>query len=135
MDIVAFIGAASGVLSLMLIGYTLGVWKGRINVQISTLWKVYVVDELIRQRHNDLVGSSDWHIKEKGKMLLPDDLKKDIENLCHKNTNNNMADMVERIGVQKLSKIGQEKGVTVQTIVALIYAYCNSCAKGKNKKG
>lgn len=127
MDIVAIIGAVSGLISLLMLGYTLGVWKGAINTKVELLWKISVEDELVRQRHNDLVGSSsDWQIKEKGEALLPEDLKHDIEGLLKKrklNPDGSIADIVKHIGLSRLSRIAQEKGATIQIVVALMYAY------------
>lgn len=142
MEIAALIGAISGLVSLIMIGYTLGVWRGTINTKVDTLWKIYVEDELVRQRAQDRVGASEWYIKETGEATLPDDMKEDIKQLTQaicskpwplsKQCNPDIVpSIVKKLGLARIRKVAENQAITVHGVVALIYVYSKKVTQNR----
>ena len=127
MDIVAIVGTATGTVSLLGIIYILGYRIGRIELRIGLLWKVYVEDALNRGRQDGLLGSG---LTEKGEALLPEDLKQDCREWCRKKKKANpdiaIPDIVQHIGMERLSQTSNGQDISVKGVVALVYAYCRT---------
>lgn len=142
MDIVAVVGAISGVISLLGLIYALGVWKGRMQTRVErlerdyqeyppaeialmakTLWDIYVVDAL-RARPDLVEHSSSYRLKKEAEGLIPDHLKNLLDSMPHNSTAQARGwEVVKAMGMEPISQMAEEKGLTVQQAVAILTAY------------
>lgn len=140
-DIAAIIGAISGVISLLGVIYGFGVWKGRMQTRVErlerdyqeyppaeiammakTLWEIYVVDAL-RSRPDLVEHSSSFRLKKEGEALIPDHLKNMLDSMPHNPTAAKGWEVVKTMGMEPISQMAEEKGLTVQQAIAILTAY------------
>lgn len=144
-EVVAIIGAVSGLLSLFTIIYLLGVWKGKVDNQLvsisqsmhkyppeetalmaKTLWEIYVVDAL-RNRPDLAEHHSAYKLKDEGKDLIPDDLKGELDRLDLNPLNNeSLASgwlVVKYLGTERISRMAEQKCLSVQESIAILSTY------------
>jgi len=144
-NIASIIGAISGCLSLVGIVYMLGVWRGKVDNQLNTwaqsfkdyppaemwtmtktLWNIYVVDAL-HHRPDLAVHGSSFKLKKEGLDLIPDYMLPLLEGIPH---NPGMREdiatgylVVKHIGLEMVSKMAEEKKVSIQEAIALLSTY------------
>lgn len=144
-NIPAIIGAVSGVVSLLTIVYLVGFWKGKIEAQLGnivqsmqkyppeetavmtkTLYDIYVVDAL-RKRPDLAEHHSSYKLKPEGHNLIPDDIKQELDKF-HTNPTNKEAIasgwlVVKCLGVERVSQMAEQKGLSTQEAIAILSAY------------
>ena len=145
-NIASIIGAVSGSISLIGIVYMLGVWRGKVDSQLNnvakcfqdyppaemwtmakTLWDIYVVDAL--QHRPDLAErGSAFRLKKEGEDLIPEDMKALLDGIPRNPGLNNEEIatgylVVKYIGLELISKMAQEKQLSVQEAIALLSCY------------
>ena len=151
MELAAIIGAVSGVISILCIVYLLGVWKGGVDSKLKdqaqllsqyppsetalmtkTLWEIYVVDAL-RNRPDLAEHQSTYKLRKEGEDLIPDHLKAELcqisKNLVSvENCNKSEAIssgwlVVKYLGIEAISRMAEEKGLSVQEAIAILSTY------------
>ena len=143
--IFGIIGAASGVVSLAAIIYFLGVWRGQVDkdrayfsdclklyppgemwTMVKTLWDIYVVDAL-RNRPDLAEHGSSYKLKKEGEDLIPDHLKDLLDRLPRNPFNREAIAtgylVVKHIGLDLISKMAEEKQLSVQEAIAVLSTY------------
>jgi len=144
-NIAAIIGAVSGSLSLIGLVYFFGVWRGKVDSQLNnvakcfqdyppaemwtmakTLWDVYVMDAL-RHRPDLAERGSGFKLKKEGEDLIPDYILPLLDRIPR---NPGMREdiatgylVVKHIGLEMVSKMAEEKKVSIQEAIALLSAY------------
>jgi len=144
-NIVSLVGAISGCLSLFGLVYLLGVWRGKVDSALNefkncsknyppaemwtmtkTLWDIYVVDAL-RNRPDLAEHSSAYKLKKEGEDLIPEYMKPLLERIPHNPLNSeNIATgylVVKYVGLDPISKMATEKGLSVQESIAILSCY------------
>lgn len=141
-SITSIIGAISGCLSLLGIVYLFGVWRGKVDTQlkdftkcikdyppaemwtmVKTLWEIYVVAAL--HRRPDLAEhGSGYTLKKEGEDLIPDYILPLLKGIP-RNPHNSEAVatgylVVKHIGLELISKMAEEKDLTVQESIAIL---------------
>jgi len=144
-NIAAIIGAVTGIVSLLTIVYLVGFWKGKIEAQLGnvcqsmqkypleetavmtkTLWDIYVVDAL-RNRPDLAEHHSSYRLKPEGQCLIPDDIKQELDHLPTNPTNKEAIAsgylVVKFLGVERVSRMAEEKGLSMQEAIAVLSTY------------
>lgn len=151
MDLVAIIGAVSGVVSIFGLAYLLGIWKGGVDSKLKditellsqyppsetalmtkTLWDIYVVDAL-RNRPDLAERQSAYKLRKEGEDLISEHLKaelcqisKSLSTLENRNKNEAIASgwlVVKYLGMETISRMAEEKGLSVQESIAILSTY------------
>ena len=121
MDVVAsWFGAITGVFSLIMIFLYLGVWKGQTDTKVNTLWDIYVMDAL----HDmpELLHHSLPSLTEEGMREIPADLKQCLDKHLCKGKNYGW-EVVQCLGLDKVTGFAQSKGWTNQQAIGLLTLY------------
>jgi len=145
LEITSIIGAISGVASLIGLVYLIGVWKGKVDSNLTrandllskyppqefalmtkTLWDIYVVDAL-RSRPDLADHHSAFKLKKEGEDLIPDDIKQDLDKLHNPEVNDeSLASgwlVVKFLGMERVSQMAEAKGLSVQEAIAILSTY------------
>ena len=151
MNLLAIIGAVSGIVSILCVAYLLGVWKGGVDSKLrditqllsqyppsetalmtKTLWDLYVLDPL-RSRPDLAEHQSAYKLSEKGEDLISDHLKAELckisKNLADaENCNKGEAIasgwlIVKNLGIESISRMAEEKQLNVQEAIAILSCY------------
>ena len=145
MDIASIIGAISGGLSLVGVVYMLGIWRGKVDNQLNslsksfqdyppaemwtmtkTLWDVYVMDAL-RHRPDLAEHGSGFKLKKEGEDLIPDYMLPLLDRIPRNpGLKEDIATgylVVKHIGLELVSKMAEEKKVSIQEAIALLSTY------------
>ncbi len=148
MDIASIVGAVSGSLSLLGIIYLFGVWRGKVDNQLSslgksfqnyppaemwtmtkTLWDVYVMDAL-RLRPDLASHGSRFKLNQPGKDLIPDSILSLLDRIPHNpGLREDIATgylVVKHIGLELISQMAEEKKVSIQEAIALLSTYLDN---------
>ena len=143
--IAAIIGSITGVLSLLGIVYMLGHWKGQVDTKlreltdtmnqyppaetalmVKTLWDIYVVDAL-RARHELSESHSVFRLKKEGHDMIPDALKQELDHITLNPTPKEAIAsgylVVKHLGLEKISKMAEERQLSVQETIAILSLY------------
>lgn len=147
-NIAGIIGAVSGCLSLLGIAYLFGVWRGKVDSALKefnkcmeqyppaemwtmtkTLWDIYVVSAL--HRRPDLAEhSSSFKLKREGEELIPEHIKPLLDRLPLNPLNREAIAtgylVVKHIGLDLISKMAEEKHLTVQEAIAILSCYIDN---------
>lgn len=143
--ITSIIGAITGIVSLLTILYLAVMWKSSVDkdrsyfrdslknyppaemwTMVKTLWDIYVLDAL-RNRPDLAEHHSPYKLKPEARDLIPDDLKSEL----NKNTNNSDQKegiatgylVVKILGIERVSQIAEQKGLSVQEFIAVLSTY------------
>lgn len=145
MEIASIVGAVSGCLSLLGIVYLFGVWRGKVDNKLNslgkslqdyplaemwtmtkTLWDVYVMDAL-RHRPDLAEHGSGFKLKQPGKDLIPDYMLSLLDRIPRNPIQReDIATgylVVKHIGLELVSKMAEEKKVSIQEAIALLSTY------------
>ncbi|MBA7702808.1 hypothetical protein ES703_111583 [subsurface metagenome] len=148
MEIASIVGAVSGCLSLLGIVYLFGVWRGKVDNQLNslgksfqdyppaemwtmtkTLWDVYVMDAL-RLRPDLAAHGSAFKLKQPGKDLIPDYMLPLLDRIPRNpGLREDIATgylVVKHIGLELISKMAEEKKVSIQEAIALLSTYLDN---------
>ncbi|MBA7669982.1 hypothetical protein ES703_78123 [subsurface metagenome] len=129
----------------MTIVYLVGFWKGKIEAQlgnivqsmqkyppeetgrmINTLWEIYVLEPL-RNRPDLAEHHSSYKLKPEGHCLIPDDIKQELDNLPTNPINKEAIAsgylVIKFLGVERVSRMAEEKGLSLQEAVAVLSTY------------
>ncbi|MBA7646979.1 hypothetical protein ES703_54747 [subsurface metagenome] len=141
-DLAGLIGAISGSVSLLGIIYLLGVWRGKIDTTINafkesiknyppaemwtmtkTLWEIYVV-EALHHRPDLAEHGSGFRLKKEGEDLIPDYMLPLLQRIPRNPFNTEAVAtgylVVKHIGLELISKMAEEKKLTVQESIAIL---------------
>ncbi len=157
-DIAAIFGIIGGVIAIGTLIYISGFWKRGVEddilhikkdndeiktelkaynlpsfcMMVQTLWDVYVIDPL--HRRPDI---AEFHslpkLTQKGLDYIPADVKKQLDRMAATAgdkvnvTSGYMA--VQAIGLDKIMTIANEKGLSIQEIIAVLNTYLSSKKK------
>ncbi|MBA7686680.1 hypothetical protein ES703_95133 [subsurface metagenome] len=147
MEIASIVGAVSGCLSLLGIAYLFGVWRGKVDNTLNafkqclkdyppaemwtmtkTLWDVYVMDAL---RHRpDLAEHGSFKLKKEGEELIPEHIKPLLDRIPRNpGLREDIATgylVVKHIGLELVSKMAEEKKVSIQESIAILSCYIDN---------
>ena len=149
-NILSIVGAISGIISLLGIVYFFGVWRGRVDSAVKelkeviknyppaemwtmakTLWDIYIVDAL-HHRPDLAERGSAFKLLPEGEELIPDDLKLLLDSIPSNPLNSEGISsgylVVKYIGLEPLSKMAQEKKLSVQEAIAILSCYLDARA-------
>jgi len=141
-SITGIIGAISGCLSLLGIVYLFGIWRGRVDhtlndfrdslknyppaemwTMVKTLWEIYVV-EALHHRPDLAEHGSGFRLKKEGEDLIPDYILPLLECIPRNPFNSEQVAtgylVVKHIGIELISKMAEEKQLTVQESIAIL---------------
>jgi len=141
----AIIGAISGVASLLGILYMLGYWKGRVDNQLrsiqsdlaqhplaevslmtKTLWNIYVIDAL-RGRPDLAEQHSSYKLKQEGRDLIPDELKRDLDKIPPGNPDSESIatgwEVVKHLGLDPIHAMARAENIPPQLAIAILSTY------------
>lgn len=142
----SIVGAISGCISLLGIVYFFAVWRGKVDTDLNsfkqsiknyppaemwtmvkTLWDVYVMDAL-RHRPDLANHGSSYKLKKEAEDLIPDQLKKALDNIPLNpaaNTNQIASGwlVVKHLGLEQIQDMAEEKGLNVQEAIAILSTY------------
>jgi len=144
-NIASIVGAVSGCLSLLGLVYLFGVWRGKVDNKLNslgkslqdyplpemwtmtkTLWDVYVMDAL-RHRPDLAAHGSRFKLKKEGEDLIPDYMLPLLDSIPHNpGLKEDIAtgySVVKHIGLELISRMAEEKKVTIQEAIALLSTY------------
>jgi len=129
MDAVAIIGAITGIASLILYLYKIGVKDGKVDTKLDVLWKIYVLDALhdaptLAQHH------SPPSITDEGVSEIPDDIKKCLDDY-KKHSGDYGYDATQCLGLDQIRDFAQSKNWTVRRAVGLLSLYLKKAKEGK----
>jgi hypothetical protein len=146
MDAIATIfGSVSGFISLLGVVYFFAFWRGQVDndrrafresmtnyppgemwTMVKTLWDVYVMDAL-RHRPDLAEHGSGFKLKEEGHNLIPDYMKPLLDDIPRNpSLNDDIATgylVVKHIGLEKIGKMSEEKGLSIQETIAILSTY------------
>ncbi|MFQ6062473.1 MAG: hypothetical protein ACE5J9_04770 [Methanosarcinales archaeon] len=155
MDLVtlgAILGSVTGIISLASIIYFAGFKLGKMTTQIDTiaqdittlkeghqkigkmatqldlLWEIYARIPLMKSvdSSNVGVGSKKYVLTEKGKALLPEDLKEDLRKVALKLGKIEFKDaafIIKEIGIDRLTDIALDKKIGLDELITFITLY------------
>ncbi len=143
-DITGLIGAVSGLISLLGIVYLVGVWKGRFETKLGniqeelrehspaetalmarTMWDIYVV-EALRARPDLAEPGSGFHLKKEGEDLISEEIKEALNRFGTCKAGCSGWEIVSALGVDTISRMAEEKGLTIQQSIAILTTYAGS---------
>jgi hypothetical protein len=155
MEATAIIALVLGIVSLMSTILLVGVWKGRIEADVSiikkelekyniaeiasevhTLWEVYVVDAM-RSHPNLAQQHSPLKITEEGINEIPPEIQQALEKfpVCHTENGDIPAwDAVKCLGLPVIQQVANTKGWTLQKTIALLGLYLKKLEEDHGKK-
>lgn len=147
-DIAGIIGAISGCVSLLGIVYMLGVWRGKVDTSLNTfnqcikdyppgemwtmcktLWNIYVI-EALHNRPDLATHSSAFKLSQDGEDLIPDEIKQQLDEIPRNPGNKESLAtgylVVKYIGMEPITRMAEEKGLSVQEAIAILSTYVDS---------
>ena len=143
-DLPGLIGAVSGLISLLGIVYLVGVWKGRFETKLGniqqelrehppaetalmakTMWDIYVV-EALRARPDLAEPGSGYHLKKEGEDLISDELKEALNRFGTCKAGCSGWEIVRALGMETISRMAEEKGLTIQQSIAILVTYADN---------
>lgn len=147
-NIAGIVGAVSGCLSLLGLVYLFGVWRGKVDSTLKafkqglkdyppaemwtmtkTLWDVYVMDAL-RHRPDLAERGSGFKLKQPGKDLIPDYMLPLLDRIPQNpGLREDIATgylVVKHIGLELVSKMAEEKKVSIQEAIAILSCYIDN---------
>lgn len=144
-EIAAIIGAAAGVISLVTVIYFVVYWKAGVDTDrkawretcqhyppaelwtmCKTMWDIYVVN-VLQDRPDLAERHSPWKLKPKAEGLIPGNIKDQLEKIpknsvCREDVSNGWL-VVKYIGLNHLTDLAKEKGISIQETVAILSTY------------
>lgn len=146
MDVATIIGSVTGIVSLLGIIYMIGWWKGQVDSKLrnieqqftayplpelammtKTLWNVYVINALggrpdLAEQH------SAFKLSKEGYDMIPDALKEELDQIpVNPSTNKDSIAsgylVVKHLGMDKISIMAKESGLSVQEAIAILSLY------------
>jgi len=97
----------------------------------KTLWDIYIVDAL-HHRPDLAERGSAFKLLPEGEDLIPDDLKQILDSIPNNPLNSEGISsgylVVKYIGLEPLSKMAQEKKLSVQEAIAILSCYLDARA-------
>jgi hypothetical protein len=153
--IASILGSVSGIISLLGVVYFFAFWRGQVDndrrafresmtnyppaemwTMVKTLWDVYVMDAL-RHRPDLAEHGSGFKLKEEGHDLIPDYMKPLLDNIPHNpSLNDDIATgylVVKHIGLEKIVKMSEEKGLSIQETIAVLSTYLEEAIEHNSK--
>ncbi|MBA7652328.1 hypothetical protein ES703_60158 [subsurface metagenome] len=147
-NVASIVGAISGSLSLLGLVYLFGVWRGKVDSALNefkqclkdyppaemwtmtkTLWEIYVIDALHHRPDLAEHGSS-FKLKKAGEEIIPDDIKQLLRQIPLNPYNHEAIAtgclVVQHIGLDRISKMSEEKGLSIQEAIALLSTYLDN---------
>ena len=143
-DIPGLVGTVAGLVSLVGIVYLVGVWKGRVETKLGniqdelrehspaetalmarTLWDIYVV-EALRSRPDLVEHGSSYRLKKEGEALISDELKEALNRFGTCKAGCSGWEIVRALGMDTISRMAEEKGLTIQQSIAILVTYAGS---------
>jgi hypothetical protein len=120
-EVTSWVGAVTGIVSLILILYYIAVWKGKTDTKVDTLWNIYVMDAL--QDNNQLIQHhSPVIITKLGEDEIPVELQVCIDDHMCRGKNYGY-EVIQCLGMDKVQKFAQDKGWSVQRSLGLLALY------------
>ncbi|MDD5701583.1 MAG: hypothetical protein PHU23_05975 [Dehalococcoidales bacterium] len=120
-EIISIIALITGIISLILILYKIGVRDGKVDTKLDVLWNVYVMDAL----HNE-ANLAQHHspptITPEGEAIIPADFKQCIEKHTCKDGNYGF-EVVQCLGMEKVQKFAQDNDWTMQKALGILTLY------------
>lgn len=144
-EIASIIGAVAGLFSLVTILYFLIYWKAGVDTDrkawretcehyppaelwtmTKTMWEIYVVN-VLQQRPDLAEHRSPWKLKDKGREMIPEVVRKQLDQVpnnhfCREDVANGWL-VVKYIGLERLSALAKEKGLSLQETIAVLSTY------------
>lgn len=149
-NLTGLIGSISGVISIIILIYMLGYWKGKVDqhlksferclqdyppaelaTMVKTLWEVYVVDAL--HHRPDLATHSSFHLKQEGHDLIPERIKPALDAIPPSEYNSNAIAsgylVVKYLGIEIIQGVAREGALSVHETIAILSCYLNEKAE------
>lgn len=154
-EVLAAVGAISGVVSLGGVAYGLVYWKGCVDtwrqaheeehkkyppgetaLMCKTMWDIYIVDAL-RQRPDLATRKSPYRLTDTAQMMIPEDVKGILCEIAGKPYDKEAWAsgwlVVRYLGVERIEKIAKEEKLSVQEAIAILGTYLenhsNNCGQ------
>lgn len=124
MNFVSIIGAITGCISLVLIIYTMGVWKGSVDTKLKTLWDVYILDAL-HDRPDLAHHSSSYSLTPQGSELIPPVIKELLNQIGPKELGSEPPGwlVVKTLGINSIEQMATTKSLTIRQSIGVLSTY------------
>lgn len=150
--ILPVIGAVSGLLAIVGVVGMWYYWKGQVDATVgawrkdcekyppaeiwmmcTTMWRVFI-DDTLHKRPDLAETRSPYRLKDKGKDMIPDTIKKKLDEIpINPGTNEDVANgwlAVKFVGLNHISDMAKGNGLSVQEAVAVLSTYLDERFRG-----